>query len=72
MNAMMASSGYPWTVIELARRGEFMAALDDASSRENIAPFAEFGASSLRREAELTKMTPRPAKPPAGRRRFKP
>ncbi len=53
MNVMMASGGYPWTVIELARRNEHMAALDAASSRENIAPFAEFVASSMRREDEL-------------------
>jgi fido (protein-threonine AMPylation protein) len=72
MNAMMASGGYPWTVIELARRSEYMAALDEASSRENIVPFAEFVASSMRREAELIKVKPRPAKPPVGRRRPKP
>jgi hypothetical protein len=72
MNAMMASGGYPWTVIELARRSEYMAALDEASSRENIVPFAEFVASSMRREAEFNKVKLRPAKPPAGRRRPKP
>jgi fido (protein-threonine AMPylation protein) len=55
MNAMMASGGYPWTVIELERRSEYMAALDEASSRENIVPFAEFVASSMRREADLIK-----------------
>jgi Fic family protein len=71
MNAMMASGGYPWTVIELARRSEYMAALDEASSRENIVPFAEFVASSMRREAELIKVKLRPAKPPPGRRRPK-
>ena len=53
MNAMMASGGYPWTVIELERRSEYMEALDEASSRENIVPFAEFVAACMRREAAL-------------------
>ena len=72
MNSMMASGGYPWTVIELERRSEYMAALDEASSRENIVPFAEFVASSMRREAALIKAGRRPAKGSAGRRRPKP
>jgi len=72
MNSMMASGGYPWTVIELERGSEYMAALLEASSRENIVPFAEFIASSMRREAELIKAKQRPAKVSAGRRRPKP
>lgn len=72
MNAMMASGGYPWTVIELERRSEYMAALDEASSRENIVPFAEFVASSMRREADLIKAKKRPAKVSSARRRPKP
>jgi len=72
MNSMMASGGYPWTVIELERRSEYMAALDEASSRENIMPFAEFVASSTRREVELAKAKQRPANVSAVRRRPKP
>jgi fido (protein-threonine AMPylation protein) len=71
MNVMMASGGYPWTVIELARRSEYMAALDAASSRGNILPFANFVASSMRQEAQLTKAKSRASKQPAGRRRTK-
>ena len=71
MNAMMASGGYPWTAIELERRNEYMGALDEASSRENIMPFAKFVASSMRREAELIKAGQRPAKATANRRRPK-
>lgn len=56
MNAMMASGGYPWTVIELARRSDYMGALDQASTRENIVPFAAFVAASMRREADLIKL----------------
>ena len=46
-----------------------MAALDEAISRENIVPFAEFVASRRRREAELIKAKLRPGKASAGRRR---
>jgi len=42
MNVMLASGGYPWTVIPLQRRDAYMAALDDASVRQNILPFADF------------------------------
>jgi len=72
MNAMMASGGYPWTVIELERRSEYMAALDEASSRENIVPFAEFVAFSMRREADRIKAGQRRANKSAPRSRRKP
>jgi hypothetical protein len=42
MNAMLASGGYPWTVIPLERRDAYMAALEEASVRQNIGPFAGF------------------------------
>ena len=42
MNAMLASGGYPWTVIHVADRAEYMAALDEASAAGNIQPFAHF------------------------------
>ena len=47
MNAMLASGGYPWTVLEVTRRPEYMQALNAASSSGDIAPFAKFVASSL-------------------------
>jgi hypothetical protein len=72
MNSMMASGGYPWTVIELERRSEYMAALDEASSRENIVPFAQFVASSMRREAALIRAKQRRAKGSTVRRRPRP
>lgn len=53
MNAMLASGGYPWTVIEVARRPEYMQALNAASSGGNIGPFARFVASIVRHEEEL-------------------
>jgi len=39
MNLMLASGGYPWTVVPLEARGAYMAALEEASVRQDIAPF---------------------------------
>jgi hypothetical protein len=44
---MMAAGGYPWTIIPLARRAEYMASLESASVKHNIEPFAEFLGSLL-------------------------
>jgi fido (protein-threonine AMPylation protein) len=42
MNAMLASGGYPWTVILVEDRDAYLAALDRASIDMNIEPFAAF------------------------------
>lgn len=42
MNTMMASGGYPWTVIPLSERKTYMSALEKASVDEDIVPFAKF------------------------------
>lgn len=42
MNAMLASGGYPWTIVPVSRRQPYMEALEEASVRENIQPFTEF------------------------------
>jgi len=42
MNAMLASGGYPWTVIPLEKRSDYMQALEHASVDQNIEPFAKF------------------------------
>jgi hypothetical protein len=42
MNVMMASGGYPWTVIPVERRSDYMAALESASVEEDIRPFTDF------------------------------
>lgn len=41
MNLMLASGGYPWTVIPVERRAEYMEALEQASVHNNIVPFAQ-------------------------------
>jgi hypothetical protein len=42
MNVMLASGGYPWTVIPIETRDDYMAALEEASVRQNIEPFSRF------------------------------
>lgn len=42
MNTMLASSGYPWTVVPLEQREPYMQALEEASVNQNIVPFADF------------------------------
>ena len=42
MNAMLASGGYPWTVIPVESRDEYMQTLEESSVRQNIEPFAKF------------------------------
>ena len=42
MNAMLASGGYPWTVIRVEDRKAYMAALDAAGIHADIKPFARF------------------------------
>jgi Fic/DOC family len=48
MNAMLASGGYPWTVIRMERRSAYMSALEEASVNKNIRLFAEFIAGEMR------------------------
>ncbi len=45
MNVMLASGRYPWTVIPVERRNDYMATLESASVGQDIAPFARFLAS---------------------------
>jgi hypothetical protein len=42
MNAMLASGGYPWTVIPVEERTTYMSALEQASADRNIEEFAKF------------------------------
>ena len=49
MNAMLASGGYPWTIIPLAEREKYMSTLESASVEQNIKPFAQFLASLINR-----------------------
>lgn len=48
MNVMLASGGYPWTVIRVEDRNAYLAALDRASIGMTIEPFTEFIAERVR------------------------
>jgi Fic/DOC family len=48
MNAMLASGGYPWTVIRVEDRESYLKALDSASIGADIGPFAEFIATRVK------------------------
>ncbi|WP_121811232.1 Fic family protein [Mucilaginibacter kameinonensis] len=50
MNSMLASGGYPWTVIPVEKRTAYMAALEKASTEQDITPFAKFLASLVEQE----------------------
>lgn len=47
MNAMFASGGYPWTIVHLKNRQEYLSSLEEASTNNNIQPFARFIAKEL-------------------------
>jgi Fic family protein len=61
MNAMLVPGGYPWTIVPLEGREEYMQSLESASSGRDIVPFARFVASLVR----LQKDQP-PARPLKG------
>ncbi|WP_367608293.1 Fic family protein [Legionella sp. W05-934-2] len=47
MNVMMATGHYPWTIIPVDRRNEYMEALEQASVQQDIIPFCKFLSSCL-------------------------
>lgn len=66
MNLMTASGGYPWTIVPLERRNDYMSALESASVEGDIGLFAKFLAELVRGG-----MGPAGAREPAlGRRRY--
>jgi hypothetical protein len=57
MNVMLASGGYPWTVIRVRDRKAYLVALDRASIDMNIKPFAAFVAERVRRSLKQHDLT---------------
>jgi Fic family protein len=53
MNTLLASGGYPWTVVQVTARDEYMHALEEASVKENIQPFAKFIGHCVRKQLAL-------------------
>ena len=48
MNAMMASGGFPWTIIPFEKRDEYMTSLEKASAENDITDFAKFIALQIK------------------------
>lgn len=42
MNVLLAAGGYPWTVIRVESRDEYMSALESASVGDDLSNFARF------------------------------
>lgn len=59
MNLMMAAGGFPWTVVPVERRNEYMQALEAASVRQDILPFTQFLVSLLQTELITFPSNPR-------------
>lgn len=55
MNAMLASGGYPWTIVRVTRREAYMAALEKASAKGNIVDFARFLAEEMQMDWSAAK-----------------
>lgn len=53
MNSMFASGGYPWTIISVKRRASYMKALESASVKGDIKPFAIFVRQEMNRDASV-------------------
>lgn len=51
MNVMLAAGGYPWLVIPVERRSDYMSALEAASVDQNIVPFTMFLSDLLKDQA---------------------
>ena len=58
MNVMLAAGGYPWIVIPVEQRSKYMAALEEASVRQNIVPFSKFLSGLVRDRLKGKKLPP--------------
>ena len=54
MNVMLASGGYPWTVIPVQERNTYMRALEKASVNGNVVPFVIFIAELVKESMKGT------------------
>lgn len=54
MNVMLAAGGYPWMVIPVQARAQYMAALESAGVDQDIGPFAGFLANHVGKRPPAT------------------
>jgi hypothetical protein len=47
MNLMLASGGYPWTIIQVSHRDQYLSTLESASVDGDIVPFTQFLLSEM-------------------------
>jgi Fic/DOC family len=52
MNVLLVTGGYPWTVVRVKRRSEYLATLEAATTGGRIEPFAAFLADEMRARPE--------------------
>ncbi len=55
MNAMLASGGYPWTIVRVEDRTRYLTCLETASVEMNVGPFASFLAERVRWSTDQAK-----------------
>lgn len=48
MNSMLASGGYPWTIIHVTNRNQYLQSLESASVGGDILPFTQFIVSEMK------------------------
>jgi hypothetical protein len=53
MNAMFASGGYPWTVVELEHRKEYIDSLEHAHTEMDIHLFLKFILKEVKRSKKI-------------------
>jgi Fic family protein len=56
MNSMTASGGYPWTVIPVEKKDEYMAALEKAGAGNDITDFSRFVGSLVSKKMDTKKV----------------
>lgn len=62
MNVLLASGGYPWTVIRVDDRKRYMEGLEAASVGNDIRPFATFLAEQVMRTEKTFELPAKPAR----------
>ena len=51
MNTMLAAGGYPWTIVPVEKRQNYMEVLEQASVEQNIVPFTKFIAALVNKDS---------------------
>jgi len=55
LNIMLASGGYPWSVVQVARRKEYIDALETVHTKSDIEPFVRFIIDEMKISKKLLK-----------------